>query len=389
MKKLLLLAIPLAVALAWLAWWGWPRRSQTPSIPSAPASSAVWHGFRGDPSLTGMVPDLAVAYQLKWTQKLDSGIEAPPVVTQDLVLVATENGTLSALKRTSGALVWSIAAGEGGIEASPLIVDGKVVVTTLDGEVIAFDLQQGREAWRFSAGEAIHGGANRVHLTDKTLILFGCYDFYLYALDASSGKLAWKIKTENFLNGTPAVDASAEVAVFGGCDNWLRTVDLKTGLEKTKTKADSYLPSSPALFAGSAYMGSHTGSLYAVDIATGQVRWRETIGEGTPLLAPPAIDGDSVAVVSGKQLVIVDAATGRQKGTFGLHGNSSSGALIGSGRVLVGDEAGWLTLASLKDGKILWEYEIGPRILASPVVVGPEIFVCDQTGNVYCFRASR
>jgi outer membrane protein assembly factor BamB len=335
-----------------------------------------------------MVPELADIYRLKWTRKLESGIEAPPVVTQALVLVATDNGTLSALKRESGTLVWSVKAGEGGIEASPLIVENKIVVTTLDGDVIAFDLLQGREAWRFSAGEAIHGGPNRVHLDDKTLILFGCYDFFLYALDASSGKLAWKTQTENFLNGTPAVDTSAGLAVFGGCDHWLRTIELKTGREKTKTKADSYLPSSPALFAESAYVGSHAGSLYAVDIATGQVRWRETIGEGTPLLAPPATDGSSVAVTSGKQLVIVDATSGRQKATFGLHGNSASGALIGSGRVLVGDEAGWLTLASLKENKILWEYEIGPRIMAGPVVVGPQIFVCDQAGNVYCFEAS-
>ena len=44
------------------------------------------------------------------------------------------------------------------------------------------------------------------------------------------GKSLWKIETENYVNGTPAIQNGK--IVFGGCDGMIRVVDPLTGNQK-------------------------------------------------------------------------------------------------------------------------------------------------------------
>ena len=77
------------------------------------------------------------------------------------------------------------------------------------------------------------------------LIIVGSYDFSLYAVDTKSGEVAWKVETENFINGTPAVTANGEI-IFGGCDALLHVVSAKDGKELRKISAEAYIPGSTA-----------------------------------------------------------------------------------------------------------------------------------------------
>jgi outer membrane protein assembly factor BamB len=385
MSRLLIIFIGIALLVAAGIWLAWPRAKATGAVAPAPASPATWPMYRGGSTLSGAVPGLPSAYKLKWSRKVGAKIEASPVISETLVVVADEDGLISALDRVSGKTLWSVDE-KGGVEASPLLVGQSVVVATLSGDVISFQLQDGKEQWRFKTKAAIHGAPNSVVVGGRQLILFGDYDFSLYALDAAGGTVVWQVKTENFINGSPAIDAEGKYAAFGGCDGWLRVVELASGQEKAQMQADSYLPSSPSIHAGTAYVGSHAMALYAVELASGKLLWTFNAKDGDPLLAPPATDGQLVLLNCGRNRLIIDARTGKQKLSFPARGASSAGALIGSGKALLVDEAGWITLASLADGKTLWEYEIGPKITATPAIAGRDMVVADTGGTVYCFE---
>lgn len=368
-------------------WLAWVRHSPPPAQPTAlRPETAPWIGFRNGEGLGGCVHSLATAYRIKWSQKAGSGFSASPVASDSLVVVADEDGQISALERSTGKIVWTHNE-PGGVEATPLLVRPFVIVATLAGDIIAFQLQGGQEAWRVKTGEAIHGGPNLATVDGRPLVIVGGYDFQLRALEAGTGKAVWALKTENYINGTPAIDGEMGLAVFGGCDGWLRTAELATGREKAKMKADSYLPSSPAIHQGIAYAGSHGGILHAMSLAEGKALWSFQAPSDEPLLAPPAVNGDRVLLLSGRQRLVLEAATGRKLLEFQGRGKAIAAPVVDADKALVADEAGWITLSSLEDGRTLWEYELGPKITAAPAVAGRELFVADSQGNVHGLEA--
>ena len=48
------------------------------------------------------------------------------------------------------------------------------------------------------------------------LLVFGSYDNSIYAVHAEDGSLAWRIQTEGYVNGTPAIVDGQVISV--GCD---------------------------------------------------------------------------------------------------------------------------------------------------------------------------
>ena len=63
----------------------------------------------------------------------------------------------------------------------------------------------------------------------------------------STGKPLWKIETENYVNGTPAIYGNN--VMFGGCDGIIRIADLITGKESDTIEIGVYIAASPAVSA--------------------------------------------------------------------------------------------------------------------------------------------
>ena len=74
-------------------------------------------------------------------------------------------------------------------------------------------------------------------------------------------ELKWKFKTED-VDSSPAI--ADGVVYFGSLDGNLYAVDIKTGQEKWKFKTKYWVLSSPAIADGVVYFGSFDGNLYAV-----------------------------------------------------------------------------------------------------------------------------
>ena len=66
------------------------------------------------------------------------------------------------------------------------------------------------------------------------LVLIGSYDGNLYALDAASGKLKWKVETDGPVHATPAIHNG--VAYIAGCDEHFRAIRIADGRELFKIR---------------------------------------------------------------------------------------------------------------------------------------------------------
>jgi hypothetical protein len=166
--------------------------------------------------------------------------------------------------------------------------------------------------------------------------------------------------------------------------------------------------SSPVVANGTVYVGSGRSEqarpenrdlqgrqLLALDAATGQVRWREslpyacsspiTCADGR-LLAGAGV-GTFILSGGGRSAGVVichDAATGRQLWSRPLPDNVLTALPVQDGLVHVACRDGKYYLLSLTDGKVLWEYSCDAALLASPVVSGGRVLLISCKGMAYC-----
>lgn len=178
---------------------------------------------------------------------------------------------------------------------------------------------------------------------------------------------------------------AAEWPVFRG--NPLQTGVAASGLPKDLDvvwtfRAKDSIESAPAVVGGTVYVGSEDRFLYALDLATGKLKWKF---EGGPFKAAAAVKGGSVYVGDEDgQFWCVDAAAGKKRWVFKTQAEISSGANFSGDDVLFGSGDEHLYCLS-KDGKERWRFKLpGGPVMASPTVADGRTFVagCDSTLHV-------
>jgi outer membrane protein assembly factor BamB len=160
-------------------------------------------------------------------------------------------------------------------------------------------------------------------------------DTTMIALDAATGTERWRVAGAGKPVRTPTV---ANDTMYVPMDNGIQAIDLvaqapdwhTTFAEGQEHDGDSEWAEVPAVVGGTVYAGTHLGTLYAIDAATGTVEWEFT-AEGLPeeqlmdeepvpevrrtgrFDGPVAVaDGIVYAANWDSRLYAVDAATGEK-----------------------------------------------------------------------------
>ena len=80
------------------------------------------------------------------------------------------------------------------------------------------------------------------------LVLIGSEDFYVYALNASTGEVRWKYETGLGIASSPAV--LGDLAAIGSKDGFLYALDVQTGQLRWKTEVGEVVTASPVITDG-------------------------------------------------------------------------------------------------------------------------------------------
>ena len=194
------------------------------------ASAADWPTFRANNRATAVsravVPDTA---ELLWTTKpsaVPDSRPTAPIAVADLVLLAGSDGVVRAVDAQTGNEKWKAYTG-GEIRIPPTVHEGRALVGSGDGWVYAFEATSGRLLWRFQAAPAnrkipVYGrllstwpAASGVLVENETAyVASGLVNYdgtYVYALDPATGKLKWCNDTSGHLDP----QAHAGVSVQG------------------------------------------------------------------------------------------------------------------------------------------------------------------------------
>jgi outer membrane protein assembly factor BamB len=162
-------------------------------------------------------------------------------------------------------------------------------------------------------------------------------------------------------------------------------VELK---EKWTFKCGDMIESAPVIQGTTVYIGSYDKHVYAIDLNTGQQKWKTLLG---PIKASPAVQGDLLIVgdVDGK-VHALNSQSGKVLWTFETMGEITGGANFFEDTVLIGSHDSTLYCLT-KDGQKKWEFKIDGPVNGAAAVAGDRTFVagCDSILHVLDARTGK
>ncbi|MCP2328366.1 subtilisin family serine protease [Hamadaea flava] len=198
----------------------------------------------------------------------------------------------------------------------------------------------------------------------------------------------------NAATGSSVVFASPVIAdgrVFLGSDAGRLTArDVATGRQLWAFQTGQALRGSPAVADGLVFTGGGlSGGIYALDIATGKVRWQvPTPDRLTVYTAPSVVNGVLYAATGPTQgradtVFALDAATGRQLWATDVGTSVFAGPAVGNGLVIVGNaDDGQLIALDAATGTRKWTYtRTGDYFIGGASIVGGTVYVTTTDGN--------
>jgi outer membrane protein assembly factor BamB len=281
----------------------------------------------------GTVHALSADGKQRWQFATGGAIKARPTVIGDSVYVVSDSGRLFRLDKRTGKERWQASVDAGSPERIPIdkeesrwdeygssvVSDGEsLFVASRDKFLYALDLASGKQHWRIAAKDimtatpaingdmvlfaAFDGLVQAVARKDGTLrwtydaklpvagdltidgdrVLLGSRTYDLIALDAASGRELWKhyywfswIESPAVVrDGVAYTGSSDAIAVFAidANDGHLHWKTRVPGWAWPRTAVSEKFVVAATVGRG-AYPGSRSGSLVAIDRATGKIVW--------------------------------------------------------------------------------------------------------------------
>jgi outer membrane protein assembly factor BamB len=304
-----------------------------------------------------------------WRFETGGKIFGSPTVGDGTVYVGSTNGALFAVNAASGALRWKFAT-KGAIRSTPAVWNGLIFFTSLDGNVYAVDAADGRERWRFVTEGERRFTAPGIHgIRPRTEIMPDPFDVFL---------------------SSPAIDDGT--LYVGSGDRHVYALDAATGKLRWKFATGNVVHASPAISNGLVYVGSWDRYFYALDAKTGAVRWKFQTGDDRKIYNQVGIAG-SAALAGGTVFFgardsffyALDAKTGRLRWKHDEHGSwvIGSPAILGSTVYYTTSDEKTFFALNADTGDVKFRVKYGAFAFSSPSIAGNVAYFGSFDGRLY------
>ena len=206
-------------------------------------------------------------------------IYSSPIISGELVYVGAHDGKVYAFAfdgeqlRVEPRWVYPRQDDLGGVVIGGLvIVDNIIYLASADGTVYALDAVEGYKVWSHATGEQIWS----TPVVEGDTLFIGSFDKKLYALDtADDGSLRWAFETQGAITATPVVNENK--VYFGTFGRRFYALDTASGEEVWRFPADdsdedkpkNWFWAAPLVSNGTIYAPNMDGKVYALDAETG------------------------------------------------------------------------------------------------------------------------
>ena len=354
------------------------------TVEVAPPALTDWPITRGGPSLQGRVAGaIPKSPVIEWTFQLESPGSAEAAVAEGAILVGDVMGILYCIDFETRKLRWKMETGDT-IQAAPAISNGRVFAGSGDKHFYALDLKTGEKLWSIEGGDKFSSAASVVSAPDGSgeWVLVNGYDGITRCLRATDGSEVWTYKTDDYINGTPAV-IDGRLIAFGGCDKVIHVLNLADGKLVNEIITDAQITNSVATIGTTIYSGNHANQLVAAEADAEKLAWIYQASD-FPFFTAPAVDDQNVYIGSrDKSLHAIKRADGSRAWTFKTGGRVESSPLAFDDGVVFGSSDGRLYAANPADGTELWRLDLGEDLTAAPVYAQGRLIIAGGDGTLF------
>jgi outer membrane protein assembly factor BamB len=291
---------------------------------------------------------------------------------------------------------WSVNVGSGQgnkyNRLKPAISGDVIFAASNNGQVLALNRENGARLWRTDLDYEISGGVG----VGGGLVVLGTENSLVIALDAESGSILWEVEVTSEVLSAPATNG--DVVVVQAIDGKLTGHDAATGAqiwiyENTVPALTLRGDSSPLILENFVLAAFGNGSVVSIAIDNGTLRWEERIAipTGTSEIDRMVdIDGDLFVSDAGLLLVpsfqgylaAIDVVTGQTR--WRVEESSSNGASSGFGNIYISDERGHVKAYQTGQDDLVWSNEeLDLRNLSGPESFSNYVAVGDYQGYVH------
>lgn len=293
----------------------------------------------------------------------------PPVVVNDTIFLTKStdwatNFTVASLTDSNNR--WTVEDVSGGVMGSPTVVGNRAFLGTSGGAVYAYDVAKRERRWRHEVDGVVNGGPA---YADGRLYVASS-EGNAYAIDASTGERVWRWVAPGMemWRAQPAVDEG--LVVYGAGKN-VYALEAEDGEQRWRIDLDAEANVAPTISDGTVYVADTAGTLRAVTLDTGSIKW--TFATGKAAATSATVAGETV-VYATDAVYALDSTTGDVEWTVEASPNDHSFPATDGETLYVCSDASLLAL-DLSDGTERWRFETDLPIAVGPIVAGNTVYL--------------
>ena len=338
---------------------------------SVPAFSQANAAFRGDAQHSGIYPQLGVPllHGVKWKFKTGAAVISTPAVLDGTAYFGSNDHYLYAVNLADGVQRWKFKTGSR-VTSSPAVYNGYVYFGSFDGNVYAVDAKSGEQRWKFaSEGERRFTGRH-LHGSDPAgESMPDPFDFYL---------------------SSPTV--VQDTVYVGSGDGNVYALDAASGALRWKFRTGGVVHASPAVANGLLYIGSWDSYFYAIDAKSGGERWRFKTGEDHEIanqvgIQSSALIADGVVYFGCRDsnLYALDAVSGAKRWVYSNKGSWVISTPIAQDGTLyfATSDSGLFHAVDAKTGTLKYSLSFHHwPMFSSPAIAGRNLYIGSNSGSL-------
>jgi outer membrane protein assembly factor BamB len=287
--------------------------------------------------------------------------------------------------------LWSIDLH--GSVSYPLIADGRVFVTVggaqgggYGTQLVALNARTGAVLWGPIAIKGTYFWSNAAFERGKVFVLN--YDGVLSSFDAATGAAGWSVKLPGQYAFSSAPTALNGTVYVGGAGSGgtVYAVDEATGAVKWTSGVANGDNSSPAVTSKGVFVSYSCPQVYDLSVSTGVATWQYA--------GPCSGGGGKTAVVHGNKLFVRDSVSEPKGYVF----DAMNGTLLTRFSVdpapAISDTRGYALNNGTLQGLDLatmsaqWSFAGDGSLVTAPIVVDNFVFVGSGSGKIFALQAS-
>lgn len=223
-----------------------------------------------------------------------------------------------------------------------------------------------------------------------TFVIVGNLRGELHVINSSSGKRVGWVNLGEAIHGSPVIDAGVAFVPLSNSRESLIAFDLGDGNPRWKREYGD-IEASPLLLKQNILVGNTAGEFHCVERSRGDLIWKFNLPDNAKrkgIRSSAAAAGSTVVFGADDGIVYaLDTETGRLLWTYQTGASIMASPSIANDRVFVGNLGGTLSALDIRTGVPVWKFDAGAGIYASAALTDDLVLFGTTGGRFYALRA--